>query len=66
MTPITPVLSDFLVQGFNLEFFCRARFLRSYEIQLGIPNDHVPEVASNKTLVRVSTIAPIIRASVQV
>jgi hypothetical protein len=66
VTPTTPVLSDFLVQGFNLGLFCRARFLSSYEIQLGIPNDHVPEVASNKTLVKVSITAPIIRASVQV
>ncbi len=69
MKPTTIVLGNFSAQGFNPRFFCRAGFLGLLgpnDIQLGIPNDHVSEGADDKTLVRVSTTRPNIRASVQV
>jgi hypothetical protein len=59
---------DFLTNGFDLGFFYGVRFLRPLgldEIKSCIPDDHVSRVACDKTLVRVSTIAPITRANVQ-
>jgi hypothetical protein len=66
--PTTPELSDFSAQGFDLGFFCGAGLLKPLgpnEIELSIPNDHILRVADDKSLVRVSTSAPIIRANVR-
>ncbi len=44
MKPTTLAPSDFLVQSFDLGFFCEVRFSRPLgvdEIKSGIPNDHV-------------------------
>ncbi len=69
MKPIAPTPNDFLVQGFDLRFFCGAKFLGPIGpngIKLSILDDHVSRVADDKTLVKVSTTTPIIRASAQV
>jgi len=66
--PIAPTLSDSLAQGFDPRFFYGVKFfgpLSPDGIESSILNDHVSKVASDKTLVRVSTTAPITRANVQ-
>jgi hypothetical protein len=66
MKPTTPMLGDFSAQGFNLRFFCGAKLSRPLalvEIQLGLPNDHISGVVGDKTLLKVSITAPIIKAS---
>lgn len=63
--PIASALNDSLVHGFDLGFLYGVGFSRPLgpdEIESSIPNDYVSGVASDKTLVKVSTIAPIIRA----
>ncbi len=65
--PTAPTPCDFSVQGFDPKFFCGARFsgpLGLDEIESSIPNDHVLKGANDKTLVKVSTTAPITRANV--
>ncbi len=55
--------------GFNPRFFCGVKFSRPLgpnEIELSIPNDHVLKATNNKTMVKVSIITPIIRASIWV
>jgi len=67
--PIAPMLGDSLAQGFDLRFFNGAKVfgpLGLDGIKSSILNDHVSKVAGDKTLVRVSTTAPIIRANAQV
>jgi hypothetical protein len=67
--PTAPVQGDYSVEGFDLRFFCGAKFLRSLspnEIKLGIPNDHLSGAVDDKTLVRVLTLAPITRGSAKV
>jgi hypothetical protein len=67
--PTALAIDDFSTKGFDLGFFCGAGFLRPLgldEIKFGIPNDHVSGVVSDKTMVRVLTIAPITKASAQV
>jgi len=50
--PKAHVLGDYLAQGFDLGFFCGARFLRPLgpnEIKLGIFDDHVLGAINGKT-----------------
>jgi hypothetical protein len=57
---------DSSVQGFNLGFFCGARFLGPLgpdEIKSSIFDDHVLEAVDDKTLVKVSIVAPITKAN---
>ncbi len=64
--PIIPTSSDSSTQGFDPRFFCGVRFswpLSPNEIKLDILDDHVSRVAGDKTLVRVSPIAPITKAN---
>jgi hypothetical protein len=66
--PIAPTLSDSLTQGFDLKFFYGVNFfgpLGPDGIKSSILNDHVSKVAGDKTLVKVSTTAPITRANAQ-
>ncbi len=58
MKPTTLAPSDFLVQGFDLGFFCGVGFSRPLglnEIKSGILDDHVLRVINEKTLIKVST-----------
>jgi hypothetical protein len=67
--PKAHVLGDYLAQGFDLGFFCGARFLRPLgpnEIKLNIFDDHVLGAINDKTLVSLLTFAPITRGSVKV
>jgi hypothetical protein len=62
------MLSDSLAQGFDPNFFYGVKFfgpLGPNGIKSNIPNDHVSKVAGDKTLVKVSTTAPITRANAQ-
>jgi len=67
--PRALVLGDYLAQGFDLGFFCGARFLRPLgpnEIKSDIFDDHVLGAINDKTLVNLLTLAPITRGSAKV
>jgi hypothetical protein len=64
--PTTHVLNDYSTKGFELGFIYGVGFLGPlgpYEIELNILDDYVSGVANDKTMVRVLTTTPIIRAS---
>jgi hypothetical protein len=64
--PIAFVPSDFSSQSFDLRFFYGAKFSRPLsmdEIKLGIIDDHVSRPTNDKTMVKVSTITLITKAS---
>ncbi len=66
--PITSMLDDFSIQGFDLGFFYGVGFLGALgldEIESNITNHHVSKSIGDKTLIKVSTVAPTTKASAQ-
>jgi hypothetical protein len=68
MKPIASMLDDFSIQGFDLGFFYGVGFswaLGLDEIESNITNHHVSKSIGDKTLIKVSIVAPTTRASAQ-